>query len=126
MCALPLLPLIWWSTPLAACASVFTLLLLNPAGNAGIGAYRVAQTPDDLQGRVASASQFSSMSVMPLSPLLAAWLLTHLGGGRAVLILVALTCAVALFVTLSRSIRRVPRPQEWRAELAAEVASQPV
>jgi MFS family permease len=126
MCALPLLPLIWWSTPLAACASVFTLLLLNPAGNAGIGAYRVAQTPDDLQGRVASAMQFSSMSVMPLSPLLAAWLLTHLGSGRAVLILVASTCAVALLVTLSRSIRRVPRPQEWRAELAAAVVSQSV
>ncbi|MGA8245389.1 MAG: MFS transporter [Nocardioides sp.] len=122
MCALPLLPLIWWSTPLAACVSVFTLLLLNPAGNAGIGAYRVAQTPDELQGRVASAMQFSGMSVMPLSPLLAAWLLTHTNGSRAVLILVAATACLALFVTLSRSIREVPRPQEWRAQLDAELA----
>lgn len=126
MCTLPLLPLIWWSTPLAACVSVFTLLLLNPAGNAGIGAYRVAQTPDDLQGRVASAMQFSSMCVMPLSPLLGAWLLTHLGNRQSVLVLVAAMGVLALSVTMSRSIRRVPRPREWRAELeAAAVASQP-
>jgi MFS family permease len=126
MCTLPLLPLIWWATPLAACVSVFTLLLLNPAGNAGIGAYRVAQTPDELQGRVASATQFSSMSVMPLSPLLAAWLLTHLGGSHAVLTLVVSMGCIALLVTLSRSIRQVPRPREWQAELDTAVVSQPV
>jgi MFS family permease len=119
MCALPLVPLIWWSTPVAACASVFLLLLLNPAGNAGIGAYRVAHTPDELQGRVGSAMQFTSMCVMPLAPLMGAWLLTWLGGDRAVLVLVALTCVVALAATMTRSIRSVPRPAQWRAELEA-------
>ena len=117
MCALPLVPLVWWSTPWAACASVFTLLLLNPAANAGIGAYRVAHTPDALQGRVASALQFTSMCVMPLSPLMSAWLLTWLGGDRAVLVLVVLTLLVALALTLTRSIRSVPRPAQWRADL---------
>jgi MFS family permease len=117
MCSVPLIPLIWWSTPWAACTSVFLLLLLNPAGNAGIGAYRVAHTPDELQGRVASAMQFTSMSVMPLAPLLGAALLTWLGGGRAVLVLVVLTLLVALAATLSRSIRSVPRPAQWRAQL---------
>jgi MFS family permease len=117
MCALPLVPLIWWSTPFAACASVFALLLLNPAGNAGIGAYRVVHTPDALQGRVASAMQFTSISVMPLSPLMSAWLLTWLGGDRAVLVLVVMTLLVALALTLTRSIRSVPRPAQWRAEL---------
>jgi hypothetical protein len=117
MCALPLVPLIWWSTPWTACASVFALLLLNPAGNAGIGAYRVAVTPDALQGRVASAIQFTSMSVMPLSPLMSAWLLTWLGGDRAVLVLVVTALVVALALTLSRSVRSVPRPAQWRADL---------
>jgi MFS family permease len=130
MCSLPLVPLIWWSTPWAACASVFVLLLLNPAGNAGIGAYRVAHTPDELQGRVSSAMQFTSMCVMPLSPLMSAWLLTWLGGDRAVLVLVVLTLLVALAVTLSGSIRSVPRPAQWRADLergtVTGVASQPV
>jgi MFS family permease len=130
MCSLPLIPLIWWSTPWAACTSVFLLLLLNPAGNAGIGASRVAHTPDELQGRVASAMQFTSMSVMPLAPLMAAWLLTWLGGDRAVLVLVLLTLLVALAATLSRSIRSVPRPAQWRADLergsVTDVAAQPV
>jgi MFS family permease len=118
MCALPLVPLIWWSTPWAACGSVFALLLLNPAGNAGIGAYRVAHTPDALQGRVASAMQFTSISVMPLAPLMGAWLLTSLGGDRAVLVLVLVTLLVALALTLCRSVRSVPRPAQWRADLA--------
>jgi MFS family permease len=130
MCSLPLIPLIWWSTPWAACTSVFLLLLLNPAGNAGIGAYRVAHTPDELQGRVGSAMQFTSMCVMPLSPLMGAWLLTWLGGDRAVLVLVVLTLLVALAATLSRSIRSVPRPAQWRADLergtVPDVAAQTV
>ena len=55
-------------------------VLLNPAGNAGIGSYRVAVTPDALQGRVQSTTQFVSMSTMPLSPVLAGGLLPGLGG----------------------------------------------
>ncbi len=103
MCVLPLLPLVWWATPLAACTSVFFLLLLNPAGNAGIGAYRAALTPDDLQGRVGSAMAFVSMGVMPLAPLLGGWMLTDLGGTRAVAVLVLATALGALIPTLSRT-----------------------
>jgi MFS family permease len=123
MCVLPLLPLVWWSTPLAACLSVFLLLLLNPAGNAGIGAYRAAMTPDDLQGRVGSASSFVSMGVMPLAPLLGGWMLAHLGGGRAIALLVVATALGALVPTLSRTIRSVPRPHQWRAEIESDTAS---
>ena len=117
MCVVPLLPLVWWSTPLAACTSVFLLLLLNPAGNAGIGSYRAALTPDDLQGRVGSAMAFVSMSVMPLAPLLGGWLLSDLGGRRAIALLVLATGLGALVPTLSRTIRSVPRPAQWRAEI---------
>ena len=117
MCVLPLLPLVWWSTPLAACASVFFLMLLNPAGNAGIGAYRAAMTPDDLQGRVGSAMTFVSMGVMPFAPLVGGWMLTHLGGSEAVALLVIGTACGALIPTLSRTIRSVPRPDQWRAEI---------
>ena len=44
-CCLPLVPLIWYASPWAACASTFFLLLLNPVGNAGISSYRMALTP---------------------------------------------------------------------------------
>jgi len=123
-CVLPLVPLVWWSTPLAAGTSVFLLLLLNPAGNAGIGSYRVSQTPAALQGRVASAMQFGSMSVMPLAPLLGGWLLARLGGAETVVVLVALSAAAAMIPTSSRTIRSVPRPAQWPA-LDPSTASRP-
>jgi MFS family permease len=113
MCVIPLLPLVWWSTPLAACVSVFFLMMLNPAGNAGIGAYRAAMTPNDLQGRVGSAMTFVSMGVMPFAPLLGGWMLTHLGGSSAIALLVVGTGLGALIPTLSRTIRSVPRPDRW-------------
>ena len=114
----PLVPLIWWDSPLVVGACVFVLLLLNPAGIAGIGAYRIAVTPDELQGRVAAASQFVSMSMMPLAPVLGGLLLQQYGGGVAVAALVVATAAIALLVTTSRSIRSVPRPSEWGSRLA--------
>jgi MFS family permease len=117
MCVLPLVPLIWWATPVGACVSVFLLLLLNPAGNAGIGSYRAAITPDELQGRTGSAMGFVSMGVMPFAPLLGGWLLTDLGGTGAVAGLVAATALGALVPTLSRHIRSVPRPSQWPASL---------
>jgi hypothetical protein len=113
MCVLPLIPLVIWNSPWAAGSSVFLILLLNPAGNAGIGSYRVAMTPDELQGRVGAALTFLSMSVMPLAPLLGAWLLTQLGGRPAVILLIAVTSGTALIPTLSRSMRSVPRPRDW-------------
>jgi|tagenome__1003787_1003787.scaffolds.fasta_scaffold20959496_4 predicted MFS family arabinose efflux permease len=113
MCVLPLLPLIWWTSPLGACVSVFLLLLLNPAGNAGIGSYRASVTPDELQGRVGSATTFVSLGVMPFAPLLGGSLLAALGGTGAVAVLVAATALGALVPTLSRTIRAVPRPSDW-------------
>jgi MFS family permease len=113
MCVLPLVPLVFWSTTWAACASVFTILLLNPAGNAGIGAYRSATTPDELQGRVGSALTFVTMGAMPLAPVLGGLLLSGLGGQAAIGGLVAATAAAALIPTSSRSMRSVPRPRDW-------------
>jgi MFS family permease len=112
-------PMIFWNTPLVVAAAISAGIFLNPAGNAGIGAYRMALTPPDLQGRVQSTTQFVAMSVMPLAPVLAGGLLAWLGGPSAVAVLGVLTALVALVPTLSRSVRAVPRPVVWQAELAA-------
>ncbi len=112
-----MLPMALWSTPLVIAAALGTILLLNPAGNAGGGAYRIAITPPELVGRVQAASQFTSMATMPLAPLLAGALLGWLGTRDAILALGAITILVALIPTLSRSVRSVPRPAEWQAEL---------
>ncbi len=113
-----LVPLARWNHPALVAAALGLGLLLNPAGNAGIGSYRVATTPDALQGRVQSTMQFVSMSTMPLSPVLAGVLLHGLGGTGAIAVLGGLTALVALIPTLSRSVRSVPRPDGWRAEPA--------
>lgn len=117
------LPMVFWNQPLVVAASLSTGLFLNPAGNAGIGAYRMALTPPELQGRVQSTNQFASMSTMPLAPLLAGGLLTGIGGAEAVAILCVLTALAALIPTLSRSVRSVPRPVVWQTELAAVPAA---
>ena len=79
---LPLVvPMALWNQPLVVAAALGLGLLLNPAGNAGIGAYRIAVTPPELIGRVQSTTQFVSMCAMPLAPILAGVLLATLGGG---------------------------------------------
>ena len=123
MCCLPLVPLTVSSSVWTTCASTFFLLLLSPVGNAGISSYRMAVTPDHLQGRVGSTSQFVSMSVMPLAPLLGGYLLEHQGGGTAVTALVVASALLAVLLTSSRSIRSVPRPSEWVADEEPEPAA---
>jgi MFS family permease len=110
------IPLMVWNTPGVAAAALCAGFLVSPAGNAGISSYRLATTPDELQGRVQSTMSFVAMCVMPLSPLLAGALLAHLGGQAAMAALMGLIAAVAMIPTASRHVRRVPRPHAWLAE----------
>ena len=107
------LPMVLWNNPLVVSIALSLGLFLNPAGNAGIGSYRVAMTPTELQGRVQSTMQFVSMSTMPLAPVLAGVLLTTAGGGTTIAALGLLAAVVALIPTLSHAVRRVPRPVAW-------------
>jgi MFS family permease len=120
---LPLVaPMALWNQPLVVAAALGVGMLLNPAGNAGIGSYRIAVTPPELLGRVQSTTQFVVMSAMPLAPVLAGLLLATIGGGAAVAVLGLLTAGVALIPTLSTSVRSVPRPAEWVRHEAPAVA----
>lgn len=119
------LPLALWNHPLALALAASVGMFLNPAGNAGVMAYRMAITPTALIGRVQSTMQFTSMLTMPLAPALAGVLLSVLDGGTAVLALTAFVAAVALIPTLSRSVRQVPRPQDWPRIADPEVDQTP-
>ncbi len=118
-------PLALWNHPIAMATAASVGLFLNPAGNAGIGSYRMAVTPPELIGRVQSAMQFVSMLAMPLAPILAGALLTTLGGRDAVLVLAGLTALVAVIPTWARSVRTLPRPAEWRVAAAVERSPAP-
>ncbi len=108
-----LVPLIFWSSPWLVGAMLCVGLLLNPAGNAGAQSYRATITPDDLQGRIASSSQFLGMTTMPLAPLLGGWLLETWGASTATAVLLGAAVLTALIPTLSREVRSVPRPRDW-------------
>ncbi len=115
------IPMALWVSPVVLAAVLALGIFFNPAGNAGISSYRMAVTPPGLIGRVQSAMQFAAMLTMPLAPILGGALLALLGGRDAILLLGALTGAVALLPTLARSVRSVPRPAEWdRLPVAVE------
>jgi MFS family permease len=119
-------PMALWNNPVAVGAALATVMLLNPAANAGGAAYRIAHTPPDLQGRAQSANQFLSQSIVWLAPLTGGLLLERLGGRAALAVLGGLIALVALIPTLSRSIRAVPRPAVWRDQLAHRPTLTPV
>ncbi|MBG6097818.1 MFS transporter [Nocardioides luteus] len=109
------IPLAFWTHPAVMALAASVGLFLNPAGNAGIAAYRMATTPQELIGRVQAAAQFVSMLSIPLAPALAGALLAGVDGAVAVLVVAALTAAAALIPTLARSVRSIPRPAEWQS-----------
>src|SRR4051794_31889182 len=108
-----LVPLIFWNNPAVVMVSLSTGVFLNPAGNAGIGSYKMSITPPEIVGRVQATGQFLGWSTMPLAPVLGGTLLAVLGGPTTMGVLVVLCALVALIPTLSRTVRSVPRPSEW-------------
>ncbi|MFI5624215.1 MFS transporter [Nocardioides sp. NPDC051685] len=108
------IPLAFWTHPAVMALAASAGLFLNPAGNAGIAAYRMATTPQELIGRVQAAAQFVAMLTIPLAPALAGALLAIVDGTTAVLAVTAMTAAAALIPTLARSVRSIPRPTEWQ------------
>ncbi len=121
-----LVPLIFWSSPWLVGAMLFVGLLLNPAGNAGGQSYRVAITPDELQGRIASSSQFLSFTTIPFAPLLGGWLLETYGASTATTVLLVAAVLSALIPTLTPQVRSVPRPRDWPVlDASGEVGEQP-
>jgi MFS family permease len=112
-------PLAFTASPWVVGPCVAVGLLLNPAGNAAMGSYRVAVTPGALIGRTSSAMQFTAMAAMPLAPVLAGVLLHAFGPASATLGLLGCIAVAALVPTLSRPIRSIPRPSEWSAAAPA-------
>jgi len=108
-----LVPLIFWNNPAVVMLSLSTGVFLNPAGNAGIGSYKLSITPPEIVGRVQATGQFLGWSTLPLAPVLGGGLLAAIGGPATMAVLTALCALVAVIPTVSRTVRSVPRPAEW-------------
>lgn len=115
---LALVPTVFSVDPWIVGGCTAAALFLLPISNAGIGAYRIAITPDEMQGRASTATMFLAQVAQPAGPPVGGALLTWLGGSTATAAVLALSAVAALLVTLSGSIRSVPPPNAWLAAYA--------
>ena len=93
-------------------ASVLPVAFASPALNAVVIGYRTAVTPDHLVGRVSSVARNIALLAMPLGPLAAGFLLGSVSARVTVVCFAAVAFAVALWSTLSPSIREAPSLDE--------------
>jgi MFS family permease len=112
----------WLNVTIAAYVfvpSIYVLLVSSalvsffiPAGNAAIIGYRTAITPDRLIGRVSGVARGVALAAQPLGPLVAGLLLGATTARWTVLVFAATMALLALWATLSPSIRRAPSLSE--------------
>ena len=117
-----LVPLVFWNNPVVVMLSLSTGVFLNPAGNAGIGSYKMSITPQPIVGRVQATGQFLGWSTLPLAPVLGGGLLAAFGGPVTMVSLVVLSALVATVPMMSGTVRSVPRPAQWQAQAQAEAS----
>jgi MFS family permease len=97
-------------------AGLVPFALLDPTLNAVVIGYRVAVVPDRLQGRVNSVARLLAQVGAPLGPLAAGFLLGAFSARTTAAIITVWFAAVALWATLSPSIRAAPRLSELTEE----------
>jgi hypothetical protein len=76
--------------------------------------YRLAMTPDRLIGRVESIWRTIALVIAPLGPLLAGLLLDAVSARATVALFAASGLALAVWATLSPSLRTAPSLDELR------------
>ncbi|MFC4981632.1 MFS transporter [Streptomyces atroolivaceus] len=79
---------------------------VGPIWNVAVGSYQLAVTPDELRGRVLSASSLLANGALPLGALAGGLLLDGLGVRVAAAVLAGWMVLMALAATLARPVRR--------------------
>ena len=89
-------------------AGVLPQAFVMPISDTVLSAYRYAVTPDRLIGRVSSATTTIAIVVMPIGPLAAGFLLDAYSPRTTIALLAAGALAIAVWATLSPSMRHAP------------------
>lgn len=92
--------------------SVIPVAMASPALNSVVIGYRTAVTPDHLVGRVSSVARNIALLAMPLGPLAAGFLLGSVSERATIVFFGAIALGVAVWSTLSPSIRAAPSLDE--------------
>ena len=88
------------------------IALLAPTATAIVTTYQMLVTPDEMRGRLAGVIGVSMSAASALGPLIGGVLLQTVGGTSTVLVCTAALGAIALVVTLGRTVRAFPRLKE--------------
>ena len=82
--------------------------LVIPSSDSVVHGYRIAMTPDRLLGRAESAWTTFAILISPLGPLVTGFLIEEYSARAAIAVCVVLALALAVWATLSPSIRAAP------------------
>jgi predicted MFS family arabinose efflux permease len=86
--------------------------ITGPIFNVVLSAYRYALVPDRLLGRVGSVIYLVAWGTVPLGTICAGFLLDAFGTVEAMLVVAAVSLAVAVGATVARTVRQVPPAEE--------------
>lgn len=104
-----------WPNVYVLAASILPTALVIPSTDSVVHSYRYAMTPDRLQGRVGSAWMTIGLFIAPLGPLVAGLMLDVASARETIAVFAAVGLVLALWGTLSRSIRAAPRLSDLTA-----------
>lgn len=97
-----------WPSVYVLTAAIMPFALAAPNTDSVVLGYGVALTPDHLVGRVESVRRTIAISIAPLGPLAAGLLLESVSARATIAIFAAIGLGLALWGTLSSSIRKAP------------------
>jgi predicted MFS family arabinose efflux permease len=98
--------------PYVLLACVLPIAFVSPALNSVVVGYRTAITPDHLVGRVSSVARNLAQIASPLGPLIAGFLLGAYSSRMTLLVLGGISLVLAVWTTVSPSIRNAPSLSE--------------
>ena len=101
-----------WPSVYVLAASILPTAVAIPSTDSVVHSLRLALTPDRLVGRVSSVWQTIGLVIAPLGPLAAGFLLDHASERTTIAVFAAFGLALALWGTLSPSIRTTPRLED--------------
>jgi predicted MFS family arabinose efflux permease len=107
-----------WPSVYVLAASIVPTALAIPSTDSVVHSYQLAMTPDRLLGRVASVRTTLALLIAPLGPLAAGLLLDAVSERATIAVFAAVGLALAVWGTLSPSIRAAPKLEDI-AELPA-------
>jgi MFS family permease len=112
-----------WPNVFVLMAGILPQALIIPTTDSVVVGYRTAMTPDRLIGRVNGAARNISLLAAPLGPLAAGLLLSAVSARWTVALFAACGVTLALWGTLSPSIRKAPSLSELDELPVGEVAA---